>query len=383
NDSRGHGFGDLLLTEVSRRLLDCVRPMDTVSRFGGDEFVLFLEDIGSPSEAYRVVRAVREAMREPFVIEGETVQTSASLGVVLDTEEHSSPEELIQKANIAMYRAKEGGRDQYNVFDTPMLERAVRLLQLENDLRRAISNREFSVVYQPIVDLADGRLTGFEALARWNHPKEGPISPGEFIPVAEETGMILDIGMIIMREACLTMNGWLEEHPQAAHVTISVNLSGRQFAQDSLAEDIREILATTGLPPKNLKLEITETTIMDDVQASAVKLAELRHEGITLAIDDFGTGYSSLSYLQKLPLDHLKVDLSFVQQMQTGQDNIEIVRAIINLAHSLRLKCVAEGIETREQQGLLYSMQCEYGQGYLFSRPLLPGDVPEFMASHL
>lgn len=383
NDSMGHSFGDLLLTEVSHRLLDCVRSMDTVSRFGGDEFVLFLEELENAGEALRVVRRVGEAMRQPFVINGHEVQSSASMGVVLDTDDANSPEELIQMANIAMYRAKESGRDQYNVFNSLMLEQAVRLLKLENDLRRAIAKREFYVAYQPIVDLSSGKLTGFEALARWEHPVEGLISPGEFIPVAEDSGMIIDIGMIIMEEACNTMASWLKKYPEAEHVTISVNLSGRQFALEGLAEDIRRILKTSGLPPKNLKLEITETTIMDDVVTSAAKLGELRKEGITMAIDDFGTGYSSLAYLQKLPLDHLKVDLSFVQQMQSSQENVEIVRAIINLAHSLRLKCVAEGIETKEQQEMLYFMQCEFGQGYLFSKPMNMKDAAVFIRDNI
>ncbi len=382
NDSLGHNFGDLLLIEVSKRLLSCVRSKDTVSRFGGDEFVLFLEDLDSPGEAFRVVRRVRDAMREPFVIGDQEVQTSASLGVVFDSEEHQSPDEIIQKANIAMYRAKEAGRDQYHVFDAHMLEQAVRLLKLENDLRRAITHQEFYVVYQPIMDLSNNKLTGFEALARWNRPDGEFIGPGEFIPVAEDTGMIIDIGMIILEQACVAMCSWLNEFPMAKHITVSVNLSGRQFGQESLTEDICQMLKKTGLPSGNLKLEITETTIMDDVHSSAFKLEELKLKGITLAIDDFGTGYSSLSYLQKLPLDHLKVDLSFVQQMQSSPANIEIVRAIINLAHSLRLKCVAEGIETVEQQSLLYSMQCEYGQGYLFAKPLPVTDVPTFIKQY-
>ncbi len=382
NDSMGHNFGDLLLIEVSKRLQSCVRGMDTVSRFGGDEFVLFLEELESPGEAFRVVRRVRDFMREPFVISGHEIQTSASIGVVFDSEEHQSPDEIIQKANIAMYRAKEAGRDQYHVFDAHMLEEAVKLLKLENDLRHAITNQEFYVVYQPIMDLSNNRLTGFEALARWKRPDGEFIGPGEFIPVAEDTGMIIDIGMIILEQACIAMRDWLKKFPIAKNVSISVNLSGRQFGQESLTGDICQILKKTGLPPENLKLEITETTIMDDVQTSASKLEELKLEGITLAIDDFGTGYSSLSYLQKLPLDHLKVDLSFVQQMEGSQANIEIVRAIINLAHSLRLKCVAEGIETVEQQGLLYSMQCEFGQGYLFAKPLPATDVPAFIEQY-
>lgn len=383
NDSLGHAFGDKLLVEVGRRLADCVRGGDMVSRFSGDEFVLFMEDLDGPSEAYRLVSHVSESLREPFHIEGHEIKTSASLGVVLQSDDHKSPEEIIQKANIAMYRAKESGRDQYNVFDPNMLERAVRQLKLENEIRRAIAEREFTVAYQPIVDLSNSKVKGFEALARWEHPQDGTISPGEFIPIAEDTGMIIDLGMLVLEQACTDMAGWMEKYPEARDVTVSVNLSGRQFGLENLAGDIRGVLQRTGLPSRNLKLEITETTIMDDVQASAAKLSELRDEGITLAIDDFGTGYSSLSYLQKLPLDHLKVDLSFVQQMVGSHENIEIVRAIINLAHSLRLKCVAEGIETQEQKGLLYSMQCEFGQGYLFSRPMPPEDIPAFFESSL
>ncbi|MBU1247588.1 MAG: EAL domain-containing protein, partial [Proteobacteria bacterium] len=344
NDSLGHGFGDKLLTEVSKRLLECVRGMDTVSRFGGDEFVLFLEELENPSEAFRVVRRVRDAMRQPFIIDGHEVQTSASLGVVLDTEDHKSADELIQKANIAMYRAKESGRDQYNVFDSQMLERAVRLLKIESDLRRAIVKDEFFVAFQPIVDLSDGRLTGFEALARWQHPEDGLINPGEFIPIAEDTGMIIDIGMIILEKACTTMVGWLKEYPALAQVTISVNLSGRQFGLEGLAEDIRQVLKKTGLPPQNLKLEITETIIMDDVLTSAAKLKELRQEGITLAIDDFGTGYSSLNYLTYIPVHKVKLDKSINDKFLTHKNN-RVMESLILLAHSLNLLITAEGIE--------------------------------------
>ena len=378
NDSLGHAMGDELLKEISARLLTCVRATDTVSRFGGDEFVIVLEDLENPDEAMRVINRIREEVARPFFIDNHEIQTAASLGVVLSPNEFDRPEDLIQKANLAMYKAKEAGRDRYHIFNEEMLEKAVRLMNMESDMRRAIAGNEFHLAYQPIFSLADGVLAGFEALARWNHPERGPISPGEFIPVAEDSGLIVELGRWVLAEACSTLAGWIGKM-NTNGLTMAVNISGRQFHRSDLVAQVRQAIAETRLPPDRLKLEITETAIMDDVQASTKTLGLLKNEGVTLAIDDFGTGYSSMSYLQRFPLDQLKIDLSFVRGIDKNQESMEIVRGIINLAHSLRLKTVAEGIERREQQNLLYSMQCEFGQGFLYAKPMPREEAEAFI----
>ncbi|MDD4731271.1 MAG: EAL domain-containing protein [Desulfovibrio sp.] len=383
NDSLGHIFGDSLLVEVSRRLWKCVRGMDTVARFGGDEFVLLLEELEVPREAFTVIRRVLDALRDPFQIEGHQVQTTVSIGVVLDAQEGDRPSDLLQKANIAMYRAKESGRDRFDIYNERMLQQAVDLMHLENDLRKAVLHREFRVFYQPIVSLEDGSLAGFEALVRWDHPDRGLVSPGEFIPLAEETGLIIDLGRQVLEEATRAMARWTRIHPQAADLQLSVNISARQFRNNDLVSDVIEALRKSGLEPDRLKLEITESTVMDDVETSLLRLERLKEEGIRISMDDFGTGYSSMSYLQKFPLDQLKVDLSFVRRILDSTENAEIVRAIITLAHSLRMMVVAEGIEMEEQAALLHSLHCELGQGYLYSPPVPAERAEAFLTDGL
>jgi diguanylate cyclase (GGDEF)-like protein/PAS domain S-box-containing protein len=370
NDSLGHPFGDKLLVEVARRLSGCVRAMDTVSRFGGDEYVIFLEDLDSNREAVRILKRIRDVMREPFLIDEHEIVTTVSLGIALGDAANTRPEDLIQASNIAMYQAKASGRNRFRVFNTSMREQAARQLTVENDLRRALARGEFALHYQPIVSLKDGGLVGFEALVRWNHPDRGLVSPGEFIPVAEETGLIVDLGHWVLDEACSVMSRWRKTVLNGNPATLAVNISGRQFAKPDFVDRVKGVLARTKLDPSLLKLEITETAVMDDARSSAHQISRLKDLGLLLSIDDFGTGYSSMSYLQKFPLDMLKIDLSFVKKLDAAPENIEIVRAIIHLAHSLNLKVVAEGIERKEQQGILYSLQCEFGQGYLFSKPL-------------
>ncbi len=381
NDSLGHATGDEVLKVVAERLLGCLRPTDTVSRFGGDEFVLVLEDLEGPDEITRLISRIREAVARPFDIRGHEVQTTASIGVVLSPEDFDQPEDLIQRANLAMYKAKEGGRDRYHIFNEEMLEKAVRLMNLESDMRLALGRDEFRLYFQPIMSLSEGTLAGFEALVRWIHPEKGMISPGEFIPVAEDSGLIVELGRWVLREACVTLAEW-RNRLSSNGLTMSVNISGRQFHRSDLVAQVRETVADTGLPPELLKLEITETAIMDDVQASANTLSSLRNEGVLLSIDDFGTGYSSMSYLQRFPLDQLKVDLSFVRNIDKSREDMEIVRSIVNLAHSLRLKTVAEGIERPEQQNLFYSLQCEFGQGYLFAKPMPKEEAEAFILEH-
>ncbi|MGE4553383.1 MAG: EAL domain-containing protein, partial [Desulfovibrionaceae bacterium] len=382
NDSLGHAMGDKLLIETSTRLLKAVREVDTVSRFGGDEFILLLEDLNLPREGIRTVRRVRELLRESFGLEGHDVPLSASFGVVLSSAAGSNnPEEILQNANLAMHRAKEAGRDRIKVFNPHMLDQAQGLMHLEHDLRAAVAGGEFSLVYQPIYALANSRLTGFEALVRWDHPTRGRIDPGEFIPVAEGTGIINELGRYVLARACRDFVRWATRFPDAGRLTMAVNVSSRQFARHDLVEMVQAVLAETGMPPRRLKLEITETSIMEHGASVVLKLGRLKQLGILMSIDDFGTGYSSLAYLQKFPLDNLKIDLSFVKMLDVAPENVEIVRAIITLAHTLGLEVVAEGVEKPEHLEVLCSLDCEYGQGYLLARPLEEAQVLELLAA--
>lgn len=370
NDSLGHSVGDWLLVETSERLLKGVRELDTVSRFGGDEFILLLEDLTMPREAIRIIRRIQRILAEPFVLQDHEIKVTASFGLVLSPTGYAKAEDLLQHANIAMHRVKETGRGHMKVFTSRMLEMAIQRMTLESEVRRAIAAGEFFLEFQPIVDLPTGRPVGFETLIRWNHPQRGLVPPGEFIPTAEETGLILDLGAWVLRQSCLTLARWTRELPQARDLFVSVNISGRQFTAVDLVEQVRKILDETGIPARCLKLEITETSIMERAESSVEKLTRLRQLGVTLSVDDFGTGYSSLSYLQRFPLDVLKIDLSFVRGIDHSQENLEIVRAIINLAHNLGLKVVAEGMERDSQREALLALGCEFGQGYMFARPM-------------
>lgn len=371
NDSLGHNVGDILLIEVSRRLEESVRELDTVSRFGGDEFIVLLEELQSPRMAIQVVKRMRRKLRRPYNLAGHEIQVSASLGIVLGPVEAQRSEDILRYSNLAMHRAKATGRDRFKVFSNRLLEHAVQLMTLENDMDTALAEGQFFLNYQPIVQVVGERkLCAFEALARWRHPERGLIPPVEFIAVAEETGQITDLGLWVLHEACTTMVRWRETIPAARDIFMSVNISGKQFAQADLIGKIRRILKATGMPANRLKLEITETAIMQNAVQATNTLRMLKELGVTLAVDDFGTGYSSMSYLQKLPLDHLKIDLSFVQALDAGPENVEIIKAIVNLAHTLGLEVVAEGVERAEHQRTLVELGCEYCQGYFFSRPV-------------
>ena len=380
NDSLGHSFGDKLLIETSTRLLKCVREVDTVSRFGGDEFILLLEDLDLPREGIRTVKRVRDVFREPFRIDGHNIPMSASFGVVLSPTGTNNPEEILQNANIAMHRAKESGRDRIKVFNTRMLDQAQGQMTLENDLRQGLADEQFHLMFQPIFSLKKHGLTGFECLSRWLHPERGNVSPGEFIPVAESSGLIVDLGIWVLGRACSTYVRWLERYPdQVKDLTMSVNVSSRQFSRHDLVEQVAEVLEKTGMPPRALKLEITETSIMEYAGNVVGKLYRLKDLGILVSIDDFGTGYSSMAYLQRFPLDNLKIDLSFVKMLDVSQENVEIVRAIITLAHTLGLEVVAEGVEKKEHLEQLCALDCEYGQGYYFSHPLSEEQAEELL----
>ena len=370
NDSLGHGAGDQLLNAIARRLEQFSRPADTVARTGGDEFAILLDGLQEMGDAARFAERLQKELSMPFAVAGQEVYVTASVGIALGTAGYETPEHLLRDADIAMYRAKEKGKACYEVFDSVMHARAVALLRLENDLRRAIDRQEFRVFYQPIVALETRRIIGFEALVRWMHPERGFVAPDEFIPLAEETGLIADIDRFVLREACRQMVEWQKLSPANRPLTLSANLSSKELTQEGIVEQIKMVLVETDFDPRCLRLEITESAIMENVEASALMLAQLRDLGVRISIDDFGTGYSSLSYLHRFPVTTLKIDRSFIGRMSEDTENFEIVRTIMTLANNLGMDTVAEGVETERQLSQLRLLKCEYGQGYLFSRPV-------------
>jgi diguanylate cyclase (GGDEF)-like protein/PAS domain S-box-containing protein len=371
NDSLGHSVGDNLLKAFAARIQDSLRDIDTLARLGGDEFVILLEDIEDEDFASVVAVRLQQALKRPFLVNSKEVFAPASFGVVLNTKDYDLPEDIIRDADAAMYHAKEKGRAQYKVFDKKLHQKALHLLQRETDLRKAIHRKEFVTHYQPIVSLKTRSVVGFEALIRWNHPQLGLIYPDSFISIAEETGLIIPITRLVLQEACSDLKSWQDEIQDLQKLTMNVNISSKHFLLPSLLDDIKEILDSTGLPPDHLKLEITETALMEDVEETVRHVNRMRDYGLQIVIDDFGTGYSSLSYLQRLPIDTLKVDRSFVSHIQNTPDgNRNIVEAIISLAHRLDMIVVAEGVENLEQLTILLNMKCQFGQGYLFSKPI-------------
>jgi diguanylate cyclase (GGDEF)-like protein/PAS domain S-box-containing protein len=376
NDSLGHSAGDDLLVAFAARIRESLRDTDVLARLGGDEFVILLEDIEESLYASGIAERLQQGLRKPFSIQGKEVFAPASFGVVLNTQEYDQPEAIIRDADAAMYHAKESGRAQVKVFDRKLHEKALNLLQQETDLRNAVHKNQFQNHYQPIVRLDTTSLAGFEALIRWSHPEMGMVYPGAFIPTAEETGLIIPITRLTIEQACRDLKEWQALLGGRLDLTVNVNISSRHFLQPSLFEDVKEVLSSCELPPHHLKLEITETALMEDSEETVRLAQRLKDFGIRLVIDDFGTGYSSLSYLQRLPIDTLKVDRSFISKIHEKPDsNRNIVEAIISLAHKLDMTVVAEGIETPEQYAILIDMGCEFGQGYLFSRPIMTSDV--------
>ncbi len=365
NDSMGHVAGDHLLVVTARRLKECVRPSDTVARLGGDEFAILLDGLESFSDALRVAERLQKQLTQPVYLDRTEVFTSASIGIALSASGYDHPDAILRDADTAMYRAKANGKACHQLFDQNMHTQAVAQLKLENDLRRAMEREEFSLYYQPIFSLADQKLSRFEALVRWMHPERGVVSPGEFIPVAEETGLILDLGNWVLREACRQMRDWQLKGLVDDQAAVCVNLSGKQFAQPGLLEQVKETLNETGLRGPCLELEITESVIMENADAACETLRELRALGVNLSIDDFGTGYSSLSYLHRFPISALKIDRSFI----SNDDNPGIVGTIITLADKLGMEVIAEGVETAAQVAYLKDLGCEFGQGYWLARP--------------
>jgi diguanylate cyclase (GGDEF)-like protein/PAS domain S-box-containing protein len=370
NDSLGHTLGDQLLITVARRLKTCLRTVDTAARLGGDEFVILLDDIEDAGSATRVAERVLEVLALPSDLNGHEAFITASIGIVLSETGYERADDILRDTDIAMYRAKALGRARYVVFDAAMRATALARMDLETGLRRAFDRHEFRLYYQPIVSLATGRIAGLEALLRWQHPERGLIAPAEFIPVAEETELILPIGLWVLREACRQMHQWQTKYPAGPPLTISVNLSSKQVTQPDLPAQVEQILAETGLDARSLVLEVTESAIMDDAEIANAVLSELKAMGIQVQMDDFGTGYSSLSYLHQLPIDAIKVDHSFISTMNGNSDNSYLVPTIIALAHDLGMETVAEGIETADQLAQLGKLGCEWGQGYYLFRPL-------------
>jgi diguanylate cyclase (GGDEF)-like protein/PAS domain S-box-containing protein len=370
NDSLGHLLGDRLLVQVSRRLERCLRPGDTIARLGGDEFTLLLEDLVDDDDAARVAERIKVELAAPFDLDGNEVVTSASIGIALGGPRHQQAEQLLRDADTALHRAKAEGKARHRIFDTPMHVRAVERLELEGDLRHAIERGEFSIFYQPIVRFATREVVAFEALVRWRHPRRGLLTPNEFIPLAEESGLIAPFGRWLLGEACRQIREWDQAFAYAEQLAMTVNLSSRQFGQPDLVEQVAQVLFDSGVQPSRLRLEVTESLIVEDPEAAAQMLANIKKLGCRVCLDDFGTGYSSLSYLLRLPIDMLKVDRSFLTDLGRGTRNADIVWAVLELGRRLGMEVVAEGVETDSQLVHLRELGCEYGQGYLFARPL-------------
>jgi diguanylate cyclase (GGDEF)-like protein len=379
NDSLGHAVGDQLLINVSERIRGCLRAVDTPARLGGDEFAVLLEDVVEPGEAMQVANRILESLQLPFVLADKEVFSNASIGIAFSHPGETDADELLRNADVAMYAAKSCGKGRVEVFESRLHTEVLRRLALEADLRAAVERNEFVIYYQPTVRLDSGDVSGFEALVRWQHPERGLVPPGEFIASAESSGLIVPIGRWVLREACQQVRRWQTAYAGAERLSISINLSARQLQDACIVDDVADALAASGLEPSALVLEITETLLMQDVEATVQRLRQLKALGVRLAIDDFGTGYSSLSYLRRFPVDVLKIDRSFVSGVGDGSEDAVLTEAIVMLAHTLRLKVVAEGIEEPEQLAFLRRLACDLGQGYYFARPLPVSELEDLL----
>ncbi|AYC32980.1 EAL domain-containing protein [Pseudomonas cavernae] len=381
NDSLGHQAGDTLIVQVAARLRACLRDADTLARMGGDEFTILLDDLDERNNPVRVAERLMAALEPPFLIDGEQLHISASIGIVPSDLGYESAHEILRHADLAMYRAKTLGKRRYEVFDPSLHAAAVSRLALETQLRRALLNQEFVLHYQPVVSLASGEMVGVEALVRWQKSPTELVYPGDFIQVAEETGLILFLGLWVLREACMTMARWHREFPRPLPLTVSVNLSARQFAQPDLVQQVGRIIAETGIRPDCVRLELTESVSMADSEHTATLLDQLHALGVRISIDDFGTGYSSLSYLHRFPLDVLKIDRSFVARLDQGPEGQQIVQTILSLARNLGIEVIAEGAETATQVHYLRALGCAFGQGYYFSKPVASAELSALLLS--
>ncbi|MDP9885357.1 diguanylate cyclase (GGDEF)-like protein [Sinomonas atrocyanea] len=381
NDSLGHPVGDALITEVARRWGQSLRPGDTLARIGGDEFTVLLDGIEDVNDAVRTAAGMMEALAEPVLIGGQQLFISASIGIATSTMGYDSADEILRHADLAMYRAKVLGKSRYEIYDPVMHELAVGRLSLESRLRQALHEEEFVLHYQPIVSLEDGAMVGVEALVRWRKSESELVYPDQFIPVAEETGIIVFLGLWVLREACRTMVRWQQEFPRDPALTVAVNVSARQFGQHDFVEQVSRVLAETGIRPDTVKLEITESVSMMDTEYTVEVLTQLQRLGVCVSIDDFGTGYSSLAYLHSFPMDTLKIDRSFVAQLDRGDQGRQIVGTIMNLARDLKIRVIAEGAETSEHVAELKTLGCDFAQGYYFSRPVEPAVISGLLAA--
>jgi diguanylate cyclase (GGDEF)-like protein/PAS domain S-box-containing protein len=379
NDSLGHPIGDKLLQSIAKRLVDCGRSSDTVSRQGGDEFVVLLSEVEQSDDAAITARRMLQAVAEPHSIGQHDLHVTASIGLSIYPDDGLDAETLIKNADTAMYQAKENGHQSFQFFKPAMNVRAVERQSIEESLRRALERQEFALQYQPIINLGTGEITGAEALIRWTHPTRGPVSPAQFIPIAEDCGLILPIGNWVLREACKQAQAWT--HAGLTLATMAVNISAMEFRDERFLDGVFAALKDTGLDPRSLELELTESVLMKRAESTESILKTLRARGVQVAVDDFGTGYSSLSYLRKFPIDALKIDQSFVRQITTAPDETTIVTAVISMGRSLKLRVVAEGVETQEELAFLQAHQCDEAQGYFFSRPLPPEQFAKLLAT--
>lgn len=367
NDTLGHSIGDKLLQAVSNRLLIATNDFDTVARFGGDEFVVLLPELSNEQQAQQMAQEILHLIEKPFQVDQHSLKITGSIGISYYPKDGLDYESLMKSADLSMYHAKDSGRNIYRVFEQEMNRRVINRMQLDNALHDALKNKEFYLVYQPLIDLKRERIVGFEALIRWKSHLLGQVAPIEFITIAEENGLIIDIGNWVLEQACSQAVRWHKEG--FSDLCIAVNISGRQFRQTNLAEAITQILKKTGLAAKFLELELTESLLVDDIDRAVETMYELKDMGIKLVIDDFGTGYSSLSYLKQLPIDKLKIDRSFICELVNEENDAAIARAIINLGHSLNLEVLAEGVETELQKQFIVKNGCDYAQGYYFKPP--------------
>ncbi|MFH7245661.1 MAG: EAL domain-containing protein [Spirulina sp.] len=372
NDSLGHLIGDRFLVSISEKINHCIRESDMIARLGGDEFAVLLDDLNNFDEAIAIAKRIQNILAEPLSIDQHELYPSLSIGIALSSLGYQSVEEIIRDADTAMYHAKKTGRSRFVVFDEKMHQEASELMRLDSDLRKALDNQELQLVYQPIVSILERRVVGFEALIRWEHPQLGPISPATFIPIAEETNLIYRIGNWVLTESCKQLQQWACNPAIMPDLSINVNLSSKQLTDANLVKTIKQALHQYNLHPKRLKLEVTESILMENGTQSIQVLNHLRCMGLQIAIDDFGTGYSSLSYLHRLPIDTLKVDRSFISAIQDGSQNtsLSITHSIIKLAHSIGVRVVAEGVENAYHLAWLEQQRCDYAQGFLFSQPL-------------